>query len=490
MFFKKNNALIQLEAIYTENFTQANKTVFAQVSSHTLHTLSLVVKQDKATLKVDGLNSSYSKFFFPKPSHGAFSLVSNNKNQNQGGYRSVRLTSNGNILLDIDFSKLSSVLELEDIFDCYYIESLTSDVLAQRVAISDYWSLSDLGYLVCNQYTYNVYSPFDASNFCMLTLRSQILDDFELNMEFAQSWNRYGVVFGCEPGRFPYFYYPESQTYTPLNGAFAYIEAEGYRTMRGNLLSSAFNSTPASIIRYDTPLSSFSSATNEKISSANKPMLIYHIDSDGQYVCDNTSIPLGAGHLTYLPPRTKYLPSYTHDKRIIIEFNFLKEECNQPDFIIPLHPEKIQILFEKMLLLRSDLRTKDFYKSHSIFYQILAESQNTILQNSNIPEIIYPSFCYMNKYFSTPRLTIAEVAHASNISEVYFRQVFKKATGQLPNKYILNLRIKHAIFLLQNSNYKVNEIAAKSGFSDIKYFMTAFKKITGFSPQKYRNLLN
>lgn len=491
MFFKDNNTLVRLTEIYTENFTLANKPVFLQISSHTLHTMSLVVRQDKATMKVDDLDSSYSKFFFPKPSHGYFSLVSNNKNPNQGGYQSIRLTSNGKTLLDIDFTKLSSVNELSEFFDCFYIDSLTDDTPAQQVNISDYWSLNDTGHLVYNHYTNNIFHPLDASNFCMLTLRSEPLDDFELILNFAQSWCRYGIVFGCEHGCFPYSYNPEDYTYTPLNGAFAYVEAEGYRTMRGNLISSAFNNKSAHIIRYhDELLPTFSSPVDGKLSSTNSAMLIYHVDSDGQFVCDKSSIPLGNGYLTYLPPQTQYVPAYTRDKRIVIEFEFLTDECDIPDYVVPLRPEKIQLLFEKILLLQADFKKGNCYKTYSLFYQILAEAQNSIMRDSNIPEIIRPSFYYMNKYFSEPELTIADVAHASNISEVYFRQVFKKATGQLPNKYILNLRINHAIFLLQSSKYKVNEIALKSGFSDIKYFMTVFKKVTGFSPQKYRNLLN
>ena len=96
----------------------------------------------------------------------------------------------------------------------------------------------------------------------------------------------------------------------------------------------------------------------------------------------------------------------------------------------------------------------------------------------------------MHKNFADSKLTIAEIAEVSNISEVYFRQIFKKSTGQLPNKYILDLRINHASFLLQSTKYKVTEIALKSGFSDIKYFTTVFKKVTGFSPHKYRQLHN
>lgn len=492
MFFKQNNTLAKTTNIYTENFTPENKPVFLQVTARTLHTLSLNVRGDCATMKVDNLDSSYSRFFFPQPCHGYFSLATNNRFPSRGGYRYMRLTSNGNTLLEIDFTKLSSVYELEQYFDCYYFESLLPGATAQKVNISDFWSLNDLGHLTCIQHVYNMYHHLDASNMCLLTLRDKPIDDFELELEFAQNWERCGITFGCPKEQFPYYYDAENHKYLSVRGAFAYVEAEGHRNMRGSLIQSAFNRAPAYIIRYyKEPLPTFfASSTNDELCSSSRAMLIYHVDADGSYSCLNKNLPLGPGHLTYLPPYTRYKPTYTHDKRIVIEFDTYQENCLEPDSILPKRPEKIQVLFEKMLLLHTDNMHNNNYKKLAVFYQILAEAQNSVSQDTNIPELIQPSIQYMAKHFSNPGLTIAEVAHASNISEVYFRQVFKKATGQLPNKYILNLRINHAIFLLQSSKYKVTDIATKSGFSDIKYFMTAFKKVTGSSPHKYRNLHN
>ncbi len=491
MFFKDNNNLVQISEVYTLNFTTENKPFLLQVASRVSHTMSLTVSQNKATMKVDGLEASYSKFYFDRPPRGSFSLVSNNKNPNQGGYRSIRLTSQGKTLLELDFSRLSSVAELEDIFDCYYMDSLAEGAQARKVNISDYWSLNDSGHLVFNQYVYNAYHHLDASNFCMLTLRSEPIGDFELTMEFIQSWCRYGVAFGCRAGTFPYSYNPEEHTYTPREGAFAYVEAEGYRTMRGNLLLSAFKNETAHIVRYARePLPSFCASADGLLCSPHKPLLAYHIDAEGQYICGDTTLPLGAGYLTYLPARTSYKPAYTYDHCIVIEFEFLTGEHPKPDYTIPLRTDKIQMLFEELLLLQTETFRDTHYRTLSVFYQILAEAQTSGNRDTTIPELIRPSLHYMSKHFSDPELTITEVAGASNISEVYFRQIFKKATGQLPNKYILNLRINHAIFLLQNSKYRVNEIALKSGFSDTKYFMTVFKRVTGSSPQQYRRLTN
>ena len=491
MFFSKNNLAVRLSGIYTENFTPAKMPVFLQVSGRKLHTMSLSVRNDSASMTVDGLEESLAKFFFSKPCHGYFSLVSNSLVPIQGGYRYIKIVSRGKTLLEIDFTNLESIDELERYFDCYYFDTLLPDSLPQKAKISDYWKLNDLGHLICQQRKFNIYHQMDASNMCMLTLKDIPLEDFDLTLDFVQSWGRYGVTFGCPKGAFPYYYNADEHTYITTNGAFAYVEAEGHRTMRGDLIQSAFVKQQKHIVRYSkTPISTFHASDEGILCSSRKARLLYHIDSEGSYVCSNTTIPICSGQLTYLPPFTNYKPPKMVDKHIAIEFDILYGDCCEPDFIVPKRSEKIRALFEKLLLLQASNEHDAPYRRYSIFYQILTEAQNNIAQNNSVPRLIQPSLDYMHKNFADSKLTIAEIAEVSNISEVYFRQIFKKSTGQLPNKYILDLRINHASFLLQSTKYKVTEIALKSGFSDIKYFTTVFKKVTGFSPHKYRQLHN
>ncbi len=487
MFFKENNHIVHVSNIYTSNYTLSNSPFFLQIDSRVPHTMSLVVKENRAAMKVDELDASYSKFYFSTPPYGYFSLVSNNYNPYQGGYKYIRLTSNGKTLLELDFTKLSSVSELEAIFDSYHIDSLADNTPARPASISDYWALNDSGHLICRQAIRNTFHYADASNLCMLTLRSEPIGSFELTMEFTQSWYRYGVCFGCKPGEFPYTYNPNNHTYIPLEGAFAYVEAEGHRNMRGNLLQSAFNNVKTDIVRYsDQTLPTFCSHENKWLLSSNKPTINYHIDADGKYIFNDTALPLRPGCFTYLPANTRYLSSCTHDRHITVEFDLFSANCPAPDYTVPLHSNNIQSLFGELLLLKDNPSSENYYKTQAIFYQILAETKRNDTHNTNVPEIIQPSLSYILQNYCNPDLTIADIANASHISEVYFREIFKKATGQLPNKYILNLRINRSMFLLRNSNYTISEIAIKSGFSNIKYFMTTFKKLTGSSPRQYR----
>ena len=51
--------------------------------------------------------------------------------------------------------------------------------------------------------------------------------------------------------------------------------------------------------------------------------------------------------------------------------------------------------------------------------------------------------------------------------------------------YLADIRIKHAIQLLEQNKLSVSELAEKCGYSDPLYFSRVFKKITGVSPSKY-----
>lgn len=227
-------------------------------------------------------------------------------------------------------------------------------------------------------------------------------------------------------------------------------------------------------------------AANDTLDTGKQSLLIYHITADGGYVCADKTISVGAGHLTYLPPHTQYRPLVTREDAICIAFDILSGDRQTPDDMVTQYPEKFRVLFEKLLTLQKGADHTAGYQQYAVFYQILAEAKNEVTQVISIPKLIQPSIEYINKNFSNPKLTIAEIARASHISEVYFRQLFKKTMRQLPGKYLFRLRIERASILLQSTKLKVEEIAAMSGFTDTKYFMTSFRKATGFSPQKYR----
>lgn len=62
----------------------------------------------------------------------------------------------------------------------------------------------------------------------------------------------------------------------------------------------------------------------------------------------------------------------------------------------------------------------------------------------------------------------------------------KFLTGLGVNDYINRLRIEKSVFLLTNTNMKINEISYEVGFSYPRYFSTSFKQIKGMTPTRFK----
>ena len=57
-----------------------------------------------------------------------------------------------------------------------------------------------------------------------------------------------------------------------------------------------------------------------------------------------------------------------------------------------------------------------------------------------------------------------------------------------PQRYLLDVRIRHASSMLRDSTLNVTEIALRCGFDDSNYFSRIFRKYTGHSPSEFRIL--
>ncbi|WP_026507114.1 helix-turn-helix transcriptional regulator [Butyrivibrio sp. MC2013] len=94
----------------------------------------------------------------------------------------------------------------------------------------------------------------------------------------------------------------------------------------------------------------------------------------------------------------------------------------------------------------------------------------------------------LNQSYNQP-WTVPDMARFCNVSEGYFSHSFKEKTGQAPIKYLINLRMEKAKFLLSESDMSISTIASSIGYADELYFSRLFKNTTGESPSSYRRNL-
>ena len=75
-----------------------------------------------------------------------------------------------------------------------------------------------------------------------------------------------------------------------------------------------------------------------------------------------------------------------------------------------------------------------------------------------------------------------------NVSEAYFRRLFKVYSGMSPVEYRTVSKICRAKQYLEDDELTVSEIADKLKFADTSYFVKQFKRATGKTPNEYRKL--
>ena len=83
------------------------------------------------------------------------------------------------------------------------------------------------------------------------------------------------------------------------------------------------------------------------------------------------------------------------------------------------------------------------------------------------------------------KITVAVLAKECNASVSYLKKIFSKYNGLGIHEYILNTKFTMAKQLLEQGE-SVTDISEKLGFSSQNYFSTAFKRVTGSSPSKFK----
>ena len=92
---------------------------------------------------------------------------------------------------------------------------------------------------------------------------------------------------------------------------------------------------------------------------------------------------------------------------------------------------------------------------------------------------------YINANYAK-QLSLEQVAEQVYLNPDYFSRIFKAETGQTFVNYLTDVRMQHAIRLLENTALRVQTIAQQVGYYNASYFSTAFKKKYGMSPYEYR----
>ena len=100
--------------------------------------------------------------------------------------------------------------------------------------------------------------------------------------------------------------------------------------------------------------------------------------------------------------------------------------------------------------------------------------------------LVKQAIAYLHRNYARP-VSRREVAESVGVSEDYLSRVFNRELNISPWDYLNRYRILQSRHLLSNTTETIGSIARQVGFKDQAYFSRVFHKVTGVSPQGYRD---
>ena len=194
----------------------------------------------------------------------------------------------------------------------------------------------------------------------------------------------------------------------------------------------------------------------------------------------------GDGAVTYIPAGCDYHHVNREHERILIVH--LEHYGNDDKYLQVLSNASFAEPFFRKLLTAWESGDEGSYPCcMSIlysFFEMLCERQRQ--EAPTVPAVIAPGVTALRENFRNSNLTVKQLAGLCFVSEVYFRRIFHAHFGCSPLQMLLELRFDYAKQLLSSGYYTQKQIAELSGFSDVRYFRTAFKKRYGVTASAYK----
>ena len=83
-------------------------------------------------------------------------------------------------------------------------------------------------------------------------------------------------------------------------------------------------------------------------------------------------------------------------------------------------------------------------------------------------------------------ISLTDIAASAHVSKSECLRCFQTHLHTTPYRYLVDVRLKHAVNHLCSSHGTISEIALRSGFNHFSHFSRSFRAKTGMSPKEFR----
>ncbi len=143
--------------------------------------------------------------------------------------------------------------------------------------------------------------------------------------------------------------------------------------------------------------------------------------------------------------------------------------------------EMIDNFYKKASFFEFNMKTGIF----SVISQILPYTQETDKTTLKKQKQLSDILSYISNHYCE-KILLSDIADAFYMSDKYFSRFFKKNYGISFVDYLNQYRVTEAARLLNETDYRISQVASMCGFDNFSYFSKTFKKFTGKLPKEIR----
>lgn len=240
--------------------------------------------------------------------------------------------------------------------------------------------------------------------------------------------------------------------------------------------------------------------TNKTFSCIGSPktknMLLYLDGCDAEYINNEGKKTYAkAGNIIYTPIGSQYeikFFNFVDEKSCTYGMNFMLTDDKSDPFILnndiivfDATNENYKMMFLKIVKYFSTMYINRGMIKSQIYNLIASLCEYKKMIKFDKFDIVIKSLKYLEDS-SGEDMSIKEISEILNISETYYRRLFKEYFKISPTDYRIANKINKAKMFLEYDNMSITSISENLNFTDSAYFAKMFKKIVGVTPTKYK----
>lgn len=106
---------------------------------------------------------------------------------------------------------------------------------------------------------------------------------------------------------------------------------------------------------------------------------------------------------------------------------------------------------------------------------------------SRLSPLTQQALAYIDTHYANSKFNLNTLTSMFHVSTGHLSRLFRKEIGMTFIEYLIRVRIRYAVKLLDSTDMRIYEIADRVGYSSQHYFCSAFKRVLGVAPTEYRS---